>query len=90
MKKEEIKTESTQRVSPGFQLVETSTGSLKPQLLPCGLIRPILQWTHTGDHLHQPALSRLSRDSAAGHGWRVRSSRLVPLAFNGVLARRHV
>ena len=36
-----------------------------------GLIRPIPQWPHTGDHLHQPALRRLSKDNAAG-----------PLEFN--------
>lgn len=65
MKKEKIKSETAQPLSPGFQLVETSTGSLKPQMLPGGLIRPIPQWTHTGDHLHQPALRRLSRGSAA-------------------------
>lgn len=87
MKNEEFKTKSTQLPSARFKLVETLTGRRNAQLLPVGLIRPIPQWTHTGDHLHQPALRRLSRDSAAGHGWRVRSRRLVPLSLNDVLAR---
>ena len=85
MKKEEIKTKSTQPLSRGFQLVETSTGRPNAQLLPGGLIRPIRACTPDIRVLvhgnREPGLARRFGRGRAGEQFQPAPDRQAPAAF---------